>query len=332
MFEHRFTTYVRTKLLFQQRFKDLPSYDKVRIHIYELKKFGLDYEENFHKLLNLERGGEIGFKDGWFWNKKMGNVDPLILDETRKWPKIRQNLTPLHEYMQGVLMKISIDSADLPVYFKAFLEHRKKSLHMFFTVDGFSGRVHTPVVNLKGDLRFELKIDGENIISLDVKQMQPTILASILKSNVGSNPFTSAVEEGKDVYEVLMKENRMLRSRGDAKKFFYKLIFGKPTEEICDVFHGNREWIYWINHYKTVYEPRNPHGRQTHTNLAWLLQTNEVRIMSKIWEALRVNNILFLTIHDDILCKTSDANFVENTMREVLAEEFVYFEIVSKSL
>jgi len=95
------------------------------------------------------------------------------------------------------------------------------------------------VVNLKGEFRSKLRFFGEEVVSLDVKQMQPTILAKILLQAVGSNPFSNAIFNGEDVYKLLMRKNKELKERTAAKKFLFQLIFGKPMNEIGDMFDGD---------------------------------------------------------------------------------------------
>jgi hypothetical protein len=274
--------------------------------------------------------GQIWYDDhGNFKALKKGPIDPKLLEKTRKWGKIKAELTPLHIYMREQLRSVSIDVPldDLPVYFQAFLKHRDDSLDMFFSVDGFSGRVHTPVVNLKGHLRQSLKINRSALCSLDVKQMQPTILAKLLEEHVGKNSFSSSVFKGDDVYLTLLHQNHSLKTRDEAKKFLYQLIFGQPLDDIAQLFKGDVTWVKWINNYKTQHEERNPHARDTHTNLAWLLQTSEVEIMQKVWQKLMDKRLPFLTIHDDILVRRKDKNLVYQIFHQELSKEFRFFEI-----
>jgi hypothetical protein len=278
----------------------------------------------------LKRSGEIWYDDnGNFKALRNGPVDPELLKKTKKWSPTKGVLNDLHKYMRDVLRVVSIDVPleNLPVYFKAFMDHRNKDLDLFFTVDGFSGRVHTPVVNLKSTFRSKLRIKGKALCSLDVKQIQPTILAHILQDNVGDNPFSHAISKGEDIYMLLLSQNDMLKTRDDAKKFLYRLIFGYPMEDIGTMFKGDTSWVRWINQFKSVEEPKNPHGRDSHTNLAWLLQTKEVEVMSTVWRRLMDQGILFLTIHDDILVPRKDKATVLAILQKELKQYFKKFEI-----
>jgi len=329
--EHKFTTYVRTKIVFKHRLKDLNDYDSVKIHVYELKKLGCD---NGPLLFSLRQRGEIWYDNfGNFKVLQRGPIDPALLDVTKKWDKVRAPLTNLHRYMREQLMKVETVAplADLPVYFKAFLEHRGKHLSAFFSVDAFSFRVHTPVVNLKTALRHTLRLDGSPVVSLDVKQMQPTILAKILQGSVGENPFSSAIFRGDDVY-VTIQNAASLDTRPEAKKMLFQLIFGKPMDDIGKVFQGDTKRVDWINSYKSTFEAKNPHGKHKHTNLAWLLQYSEVKVMTQIWEELQTRFIPFLTIHDDVLCRDFDKDLVFDIMDQILSLHFPKYTIVTSLL
>jgi hypothetical protein len=327
MSEHILTTYIRTKALYRQRLNKLKNYESVKIYESELNRLGCNRGS---LLYSLKDRGEITYDDkGYFKALKDGPIDFKLLEITKKEDKESMPLSSLHLWMREQLLHVELKVDDIPVYFKAFLDHREKDLEAFFTVDAFSNRVHTPIVNLKGNLRFFLKFYGEDISSLDVKQMQPAILARVLLDAIGDNPFSSAIfDEGKDVYMVLLEKNDTLKNRDEAKRFLFKLIFGKPMNEIAGMFKGDDTWVRWINSYKSNYDKKNPHWKKTHTNLAWLLQYSEVQVMTDIWTRLWKMNIPFLTIHDDVLCRKSDRDIVYRIMDEELKKHFKRYNIV----
>lgn len=327
--EDEFTTYVRTKTVFQLRLKDLKFYDRVKIYNYELDKLGVDWPV----LWALKKDGQITYPDNeaspkWCRAIDMkGPIVPKLLDKGRKTPKVVVPLSDMHLKMRDTLKHVSVASSDdLPVYFSTFLKLRETDLDAFFTVDAFCGRVHTPVVNLKSEYRTSLRLKGEPVVSLDVKQMQPTILAKVLHKSVGKNPFSDAVHNGDDVYKLIQK-SAGLEDRADAKLMFFRLVFGKPMDDIGSIFKGDTKWVEWINKYKTDTEPKNPHKGKPHTNLAWLLQYSEVKVMSEIWRILVDEGIDFLTIHDDILVRSRDEAKVLKVMNDVLSENFRKYDI-----
>lgn len=348
--EHVLTTYIRTKTVFKGRLKDLKDYENVRIYQYELNKLlRMPKERQGNLLHDLLKRGEIWYDESKTekqpWDKEYtkditkgdfravrgGRIEPGLLEVTRKREKAKMPLKPLHLYMRDQLMhvELDIDQSEMPVYFKAFLEHRQTDLDAFFTVDAFSHRVHSPIVNLKGDLRSKLRFYGGPVTSLDVKQMQPTILAKVLIGAVGENPFSTAIFNGEDVYEHLMKQNPSIENRDAAKKFLFRLIFGKPMTELGTMFEGDNRWVDWINDYKSRTEELNPHKDEKHTNLAWLLQFSEVQVMTDIWNQLHRQGVPFLTIHDDILCRKKDRDIVYKIMDEELKKHFKKYSIVT---
>ena len=325
MKEHLLTTFVRTKHVFKHRLKRLNAYDTVKIYVYELEKLGCNKGP---LLWDLKQKGEIWYdNDGNFRAIKPGPIDPTLLDRTRKRVKVDVPLSSLHKWMRQQLMYVGIKTKQkLPVYFQAFLDYRKTDLDSFFSVDAFSSRVHTPIVNLKGDLRYSLTLHGSPIASLDVKQMQPTILGRVLYDCIGPNSFSTSISQGKDVY-VIIQEAASLPTRKEAKQYFFRLIFGKPMTDIETFFKNGSDWVRWINDYKSKPESRNPHCEHTHTNLAWLLQFSEVQIMTEIWQKLKNRNIPFLSIHDEILCRENDIEKTKKIMSSVLIQHFHHFEI-----
>lgn len=332
MKEHRLTTFIRTKIVFQHRLKDLKDYEWVKVYNYELKNIGIG-ELHTGLISYLVHTRQIATKgDGLFKAiDPSGPVDPSLLEQAkRKTTMTQPELTDLHLWMRKCLSGVKlvgVRRADIPVYFNGFLRSKPADLKYFFKVDSFSTRVHTPVVSLKGDLRFKLRLYGEKVVSLDVKQMQPTILAKILNDSVGENSFSDAIFKGEDVYIHIQKAAK-LASRKDAKEYFFQLVFGKPMNDIGRMFEGDTSWVDWINAYKRRNEPQNPHGKwKPHTNLAWLLQYSEVRVMTDVWRKLMEHNIPFLTIHDEILCKISDSTMARNIMEKELKPHFKNFSI-----
>ena len=332
MNEHIVTTFVRTKWVSMHRLKDLKDYDTVPVYIYELDKL-IGHRNHGPLLWNLKERGEIWYdtksRVGRFRALKPGRVDFSLLELTKRKDKQTIPLTPLHVWMREQLRFVELPGVakrDIPVYFKAFLEHQKGNIAPFFSVDAFSNRVHSPVVNLKGDYRFKLRFHKSKIISLDVKQMQPTILAKVLQDSMGENSFSTAIFKGEDVYVHLQKEAG-LPQRKDAKKYLFQLIFGKPMNDIGKMFKGETKWVDWINDYKRRTEEKNPHKENRHTNLAWLLQYSEVQVMTGIWQRLKDKDIPFLTIHDEILCKEEDKDVVYDIMEDELKKHFSFFKI-----
>ncbi len=240
-----------------------------------------------------------------------------------------QPLTDLHRWMLERVCETEMpEGVEVSAYWNSFLKHRSQFPTLFFTVDEFAGRVHQPISGMSKDLRPMILLRKEKTVSLDVAQMQPTLLAEILRQAVGENSFSAAINEGKDIYLELMNTAK-LKSRNEAKKRFYQIVFGKVNENLHQYFE-DKQAADWINWYKSTPEPRNPRGYKLYNNLAWILQTLEVLVMSEIWRTLAEAGIPFLTVHDEIICIQSDAQKVETIFQNELSKHFKTFKISTK--
>jgi len=238
-----------------------------------------------------------------------------------------RKLTDLHKYMMRCIVKTELpNTLQATPYWNTFLKHRARFAELFFTVDTFAGRVHTPISGICKDIRPYLTLQGEQTVSFDVAQMQPTLLANILYQNIGANEFTDTINNGTDIYSMLQNKAG-LSTRNDAKKLFFQMLFGKPSNELERLFEG-ANFIQWINWYKGETDHRNPHGKEkTYSNLAFLLQTYEVRIMGEIWQNLALKNIPFLTVHDEIIARQTDTKTVKTIIESVLNKHFKSYKL-----
>ena len=229
--------------------------------------------------------------------------------------------------MMNYLKLVSLSpTAPSTVYFDTFLLYRKHNLELFFTVDRFSGRVHTPISSFHRTHRPNILIENEQTISFDVVTMQPLLLAKILKQQIGSNDFSEWIDNGLDVYELLQSKLK-LEHRDEAKKKFFEILFSYPNNKLAESF-GGANWIEWINEFKSKPFEQNPHtNEKNHSNLAWLLQTNEVNLMGKVWVKLIESEIVFLSVHDEVIVKKTDKIITEQILNNVLKNEFQYFKL-----
>lgn len=170
-------------------------------------------------------------------------------------------------------------------------------------IDGFSGRVHSPITRLSKIMRSKILLQGQKTISLDVATMQPMLLGKILQEKIGDNEFSQWIDSGKDVYLMLQQKANLL-TRDEGKQLFFNFLFSKPTSK---GIYENTGWVTWINQYKSTVVPDNPNTiEKPHSNLSWLLQKKEVETMKKVWKLLVARRILFLSIHDSVIVKEND--------------------------
>ena len=317
--EHNFITYIRTKMLFNQRLRHQID-NSVYLHETDFKRFSVS-----PALLNyFISTGDLSHENNRYKALKAGAVDIKLI--RRKGTEQNE----LHKWLKQILMFVDLpESIQAPEYFRMFLKFRNEYLDLFFTVDEFAKRIHTPVSSLSHEIRPYLLLCGESTVSFDVSQMQPTLLANILFQNVGENDFSSAIFEGVDVYTML-QQKAGLNDRNDAKKRFFQMLFSKPSNELETLFEG-ANFIQWINNYKSIIDSRNPHGKQkTYSNLAWLLQTYEVTVMNEIWRNLAEKAIPALTVHDEIICRKQDTNEADTIIKNQLSKHFKTFKINMK--
>lgn len=335
--EEPFVTYVRTLMFQMYRFKDNKGLTPVHIEMTEIAERFYPWPQYKVKeeLDRLAKCGEVditerisnnGNKIYFYKATKGGPVNIEMI------PIRGQDLDDLTEKIMEYLGSVTlIGTMNDQLYFSGFLNIKsikKEYIRPFFIVDDFCGRIHTPVTSLPGIYRKHILIDGQGTISFDVATMQPLLLGKILKDQIGPNEFSCWIYHGEDVY-VMLQEKAGLTSRNEGKDRFFKILYSKPNDDLALLF-GNARWITWVNDFKTIVVPENPHtNEKPHSNLSWLLQTEEVKLMRQVWSRLVELNTPFLTVHDEIIVKKTDARQAEYILHDVLSKAFVKYRINS---
>ena len=312
-----FITYCNTKQFFTNKWKGDEFDNSFSISDWELKKHNLTR-------LQLESMPQFIKVDHNRYN--IQGVNEIDISLHTPYSK---KLEPLHLYMLDCLkftdLPQTIISSD---YWKTFVKHRNNYINKFFKVDTFAGRVHTPISGMSKDIRPYLLLKGEQTTSFDVAQMQPTLLANILFDAIDKNEFSDAIFSGVDIYTML-QEKLNLPTRDKAKKVLFQILFGRPNSEM-EILFANADFIKWINWFKSIKDERNPRQGKNYNNLAWLLQNTEVSIMSEIWQQLAKQNIPFLTVHDEIICRNSDAKTSKAIIESILNKHFRKYKLNEK--
>jgi len=329
-----FLTYVRTLQHFQNRLKGESYVKPVHIPQKEIETRFFPYPQYIREIelgklvkskqltIDTAKSPTTG-RNMLMYSCLTGGTIDISMMPGREIPKGYEQMAA---HLLSVSLKTGAPSTD---YFDTFLKYKDSFLSQFFTVDGFSNRVHTPITNFHRIYRPNILLDGQPTQGLDVAQSQPTILGKLLKDFVGSNEFSNWIDSGQDVY-IMLQHKTGLRTRDDGKKRFFEILFAKPNDELSQLF-GNAEWISWINDFKRKQLPENPHSQlKPHSNMAWLLSSTEVRIMRKVWRKLLDYNVPFLSVHDELIVKRTDLHNAERLFREVLDTEFPYYELRTK--
>ena len=330
-----FLTYVRTKQLFKARLRRCASDGFVHIPTKLIESDFFVYPDYNRKteLRRLIDAGKLEFTQEEINGRKTYMYRCLVpgpIDITLIKAPDESHYKPIHFEMRDTLKGVSLPTgAPSTDYFDTFLEHKETMISRFFTVDSFAGRVHTPVTNFHRTHRPNILLDGSGTVSFDVATMQPQILGFILEKKAGQNLFSDALNAGKDIYEAITLKAG-LNTRDEGKKRFFEIIFAPANNDLVKMF-GDAHWIRWINEFKKTPLPQNPKGHlKQYSNVAWALQTMEVKIMAEVWEALHRDRIRFLSVHDEIIVKEADRHPAEGIFRRVLDKHFKYYKLNTK--
>lgn len=326
-----FLTYVRTIMFSQINFRHTPANQPVYISKSEIERLfypliGKQIDEEIQSLVDH---GElevsippqkkyitcIALRPGSF---DLSLVIPNAVDD-----KLMQSMK---QHLRQVSLRSFAPSTE---YFDIFLKYKEKYLDLFFKVDNFSGRVHTPVTSFKSDYRKNILIAGETTCCIDVCTMQPLLLGKVLKETIGKNEYSEWIDSGEDIY-LKLKSMSGIQTRDIAKKRFFEILFAHPNNDLAKMF-GHSNWINWVNEYKRKHLPSNPHSSiKPHSNLAWLLQKTEVELMRKVWNCLLSVKIPFLSVHDEIIVSLTNQSRAEIIMQEILGQFFPFFKLSIK--
>lgn len=335
--QRRFIVYVRTLQFLKTRLRGIDEGEAVHVNQRFMETHFFMYPQYNRKadLQALVNSGALfitsalspstGHEMKLYKALKGGGIDLHLYRELHKPEEANygDNTIKMREYLKRVSLPEGVESTP---YFDAFIQNREQYLDLFFTVDEFAHRVHTPITNLHRHLRPYLLIDNTPTIGLDVKTMQPLLLGKVLKQYLGNNQFSQWIDNGADIYEMLQTASG-LTTREQGKKRFFEIIFAPVNNELAGLF-GRANWINWINDYKRIEQPGNPHTTfKRYSNLAWLLQSTEVTTMRKVWRELNAREIPFLSVHDEIIVKQLDRHETERIFRSVLDNEFEYYQL-----
>jgi len=338
--QQKFKKYISTKQVFSLRLRAIDDNGLKPVHVStkEIEKdfFPFPKYDRKKEIQSLVDAGELeiiqGETKGFLYN--VPNITAIDLSLLKPKPLPDDNVI---KQMLSNIKTVSLHpgGATTP-YFDLFLKYKDTRPEIFFTKDDFCGRIHTPVTNFHRTHRPYILINNEETTSLDVITMQPLLLSKIIFNAIGKNEYTNWINAGEDIY-IMLQIKADLSTRDEAKKKFFEILFSKPSRSLAALF-GDAAWIDWINKFKSVYEPRNPKPKfnddktpSYHNNLAWLLQSTEVKIMYRVWKELVKHQILFLSVHDEIIIPVSRAAKAEEIMHEVLSKEFNYYKLNTKA-
>ncbi|MBN1185644.1 MAG: hypothetical protein JXB49_25405 [Bacteroidales bacterium] len=182
------------------------------------------------------------------------------------------------------------------------------------------GRIHTNFTVLKKEIRNGyLKIDGQPIAEIDIKNSQPFFLLKLIQEYLHiiyvnldelSNYFNLVT---KGLFYEYLQSNTQEQDRGNIKKQVYLEIFNKPFYESKLLVKSFPSIANFIK----VFKLKN--GYKT---LAHRLQNIESDfIFNRVSKHLIDQKIVFFTVHDSICVKKSDYD----KAMEIFDKEFSHY-------
>ncbi len=224
------------------------------------------------------------------------------------------------------------------------------------------GRVSTPFTTLNKLFRPYLTINGNKLKEPDLSATHPAIFAlKILPMFPGYEncDFTAFYKEHTqkgtyyEAWAELLKNDIELSPKQDplrhAKRFSlaalnsragYKEKRGELSHELfceyfpeagevmtaiktCKELKNKRMWLPGKNiNEKTGKLKKRPN---IHSNMNFILCTEEVRIFTSLWHQLHQNNIPFVAIYDSILVEDQNINITLEIMNRIMEQEFGQF-------
>lgn len=187
------------------------------------------------------------------------------------------------------------------------------------TRDQFGNRAHHNLTNMRSSLKKFLRVDGKNeLVGLDIANSQPFLFNVILRKMYPSE-IPEDVEHYIDLtsngsfYSYLKEHlNNNKGIKQIKKEFFGKVFFSRNF--IYGRINANDYTQFMETHFPNVFKVIQHCKRTNHNELAKALQQIESHIIIDTI-LKRVNecapNVFGLCIHDEILCKKSDVDFIK---------------------
>lgn len=243
-----------------------------------------------------------------------------------------KKLKPLHRQMYAMLSSTTIDydnAINEALQFETTEQinagvisiEKIHSKNFFFEVCR-NGRVHTNFTNLKKQLRKYIKIENEFLFEIDVRCSQPFIFNYILAT---TSPFLSydgridvehykTLTKNGDFYDWLMNKIRYEGNRDEFKvTFFAKVFYCKNHSH-----HFYNECRIFQKMFPNVWGVVEKIKKRDYKAMANRLQRAESDIMiNGVARELNRAGKKFVTIHDAILCRERDTEFVSETIKTV---------------
>tara|TARA_R110002050_G_scaffold67834_3_gene146925 strand:- start:1453 stop:2847 length:1395 start_codon:yes stop_codon:yes gene_type:complete len=202
-----------------------------------------------------------------------------------------------------------------------------------YSIDNYGGRFHTPLTNIKAELRYSLRLNGNYVAEVDIRNCQPLMLFAFLinheemcKHLNEDIKITLSKEERKELdamykaasnglfYELFVDSGinfdvdpdtlKFEDRRDKSKQFFMKLSMGQNkavNEETAKYFPAFVEYLNQLKSVGIKNTQLKKGQNQPYKRSSFIMQRTEVYYMNKIRKALGKNGICYTTIHDSFM-------------------------------
>ena len=194
--------------------------------------------------------------------------------------------------------------------------------------DHFSGRVYNIATGVPRWVRGHFRIGGETVSEVDMRSFHAVLLWMIVPRTDFARFLWDVTSQGRDIYDAY-GERLGIIDRKAVKYRFLRSLYSRPSSRYSQEFRSIfPEAGRILDDIKSTPDPRNPSGEKNghHTNLAFKLLNLEVKLFRRVWEALYIEGIPFLSIHDGILIPTSRATQARDIMVGVLRQSIPIVE------
>ena len=251
------------------------------------------------------------------WPLPEGKLKQKMLSIRQEKQKAKQLHQSVHKYLKECLHRVTLAPSfgDYLNNFTGNPYNTRLILHdrlynaPFFNLSAKAGRFYSAVTCMPKDMRPMLLIDGEETTEIDLGSSQLYFALNLYPQySKERQRYHKALQDG--IYELINKlseeplENRKAYKNDCIKQIlYYKKSVGKFWIAFKNEFP---ELAALITSYKKL------HGN---TGLAYLLQKYESdTVILDACAKLMREGIPVATVHDSILCKKSDSEFVAKTL------------------
>ncbi|QYY34997.1 hypothetical protein [Ruficoccus sp. ZRK36] len=247
---------------------------------------------------------------------------------------------PLNEIQQAIrdnIQRFSLDNS-VSLYLMGFDGHRFSHREIcrcfieerpsFFKVSNRSGRCFHVLTSMPKQMKRYLRIDNELAVEIDIPSAQPLLAATLydvrdVEHVVERRHYLSFVASG--FYESLRDAARVDWPRDVVKRHCYSTIFFASDWPVGDLWNAFRAQFPILARLIATRIRNHTGSEGGNSGLAIYLQSMESRIVvDTVAAQLYRDGIVFATVHDSIICKASDGEWVlelmSNSVRQALGE------------